>query len=140
MHTQAALARILLSDATDKVCGEQFTLRGHDVDAKPGLSKEELKKIIHEYDGACVPWFGWWIRISIDRLLAPPPQMSAPRPHLTETDPIPLPSWTRAGLVVRSATKVTKDLLAAATNLKVVGRAGTGVDNIDVPAATMQGA
>lgn len=45
----------------------------------------------------------------------------------------------RTGLVVRSATKVTKDLLAAATNLKVVGRAGTGVDNIDVPAATMQG-
>lgn len=40
---------------------------------------------------------------------------------------------------MRSATKVTKDLLAAATNLKVVGRAGTGVDNIDVPAATMQG-
>lgn len=44
-----------------------------------------------------------------------------------------------AGLVVRSATKVTKDLLEAAPNLKVVGRAGTGVDNIDVPAATMKG-
>jgi hypothetical protein len=41
--------------------------------------------------------------------------------------------------VVRSATKVTKDLLAAAKKLKVVGRAGTGVDNIDVTAATMQG-
>jgi D-3-phosphoglycerate dehydrogenase / 2-oxoglutarate reductase len=44
-----------------------------------------------------------------------------------------------AALVVRSATKVTKDLLDAAKNLKVVGRAGTGVDNIDVNAATMAG-
>lgn len=49
---QSALARILLSDATDKVCAEQFIARGHDVDSKPGLSKDELKKIIHEYDGA----------------------------------------------------------------------------------------
>lgn len=54
--------------------------------------------------------------------------------------PSPQPNPQLTGLVVRSATKVTKDLLAAATNLKVVGRAGTGVDNIDVPAATMQGA
>jgi D-3-phosphoglycerate dehydrogenase len=40
------------------------------------------------------------------------------------------------GLAVRSATKVTADLLSRATNLKIVGRAGVGVDNIDVPAAT----
>lgn len=39
-------------------------------------------------------------------------------------------------LIVRSRTKVTKDVLARATNLKVVGRAGVGVDNIDVEAAT----
>ncbi len=43
------------------------------------------------------------------------------------------------GLAVRSATKVTAKVLAAARNLKVVGRAGIGVDNIDVPAATNQG-
>ena len=43
------------------------------------------------------------------------------------------------GLAIRSATKVTKDVLAAATNLKVVGRAGIGVDNVDVPAATQAG-
>ncbi len=43
------------------------------------------------------------------------------------------------GLAVRSATKVTKDVLAAATNLKVVGRAGIGVDNIDVDEATARG-
>jgi D-3-phosphoglycerate dehydrogenase / 2-oxoglutarate reductase len=42
-------------------------------------------------------------------------------------------------LVVRSATKVTAALMAAAPQLKVVARAGTGVDNVDVPAATERG-
>src|SRR5438445_664049 len=39
-------------------------------------------------------------------------------------------------LVVRSETQVTSDVLTAATNLKIVGRAGVGVDNIDTEAAT----
>lgn len=43
------------------------------------------------------------------------------------------------GLVVRSETKVTSEILSAADNLKVIGRAGTGVDNIDVPVATQRG-
>jgi len=43
------------------------------------------------------------------------------------------------GLAVRSATKVTADVIAAAGRLKVVGRAGIGVDNIDIPAATAKG-
>jgi D-3-phosphoglycerate dehydrogenase len=43
------------------------------------------------------------------------------------------------GLAVRSATKVDKDVLAAARKLKVIGRAGIGVDNIDVPSATQAG-
>jgi D-3-phosphoglycerate dehydrogenase len=43
------------------------------------------------------------------------------------------------GLAVRSATKVTTALIAAAGALKVIGRAGIGVDNIDVPAATQRG-
>jgi D-3-phosphoglycerate dehydrogenase len=43
------------------------------------------------------------------------------------------------GLAVRSATKVTAEILAAASRLKVVGRAGIGVDNIDLPAATQRG-
>jgi D-3-phosphoglycerate dehydrogenase len=43
------------------------------------------------------------------------------------------------GLAVRSATKVTADLIARARNLKVIGRAGIGVDNIDLPAATAKG-
>jgi len=42
-------------------------------------------------------------------------------------------------LAVRSATKVTSDLLAAATRLRVIGRAGTGVDNIDLNVATRRG-
>jgi D-3-phosphoglycerate dehydrogenase len=42
-------------------------------------------------------------------------------------------------LLVRSETQVTSDILTAATSLKIVGRAGVGVDNIDVEAATHQG-
>ncbi|MGC8477557.1 MAG: phosphoglycerate dehydrogenase [Acetobacteraceae bacterium] len=43
------------------------------------------------------------------------------------------------GLAIRSATKVTRELLEAAGNLKVVGRAGIGVDNVDVKSATARG-
>jgi len=43
------------------------------------------------------------------------------------------------GLAIRSATKVTKDVIAAAKNLKVIGRAGIGVDNVDIPAASAAG-
>lgn len=43
------------------------------------------------------------------------------------------------GLIIRSATKVTKDVIAAAKNLKVIGRAGSGLDNVDLPAATKRG-
>jgi len=42
-------------------------------------------------------------------------------------------------LVIRSATKVTADVIEAATNLKVIGRAGSGVDNVDKEAATKKG-
>ncbi len=43
------------------------------------------------------------------------------------------------GLAIRSATKVTEKLLNAAKKLKVIGRAGIGVDNVDVPAASRRG-
>ena len=43
------------------------------------------------------------------------------------------------GLAVRSATKVTEKVVAAADRLKVIGRAGIGVDNVDVRAATARG-
>ena len=43
------------------------------------------------------------------------------------------------GLAVRSATKADRDVIAAASQLRVIGRAGIGVDNIDIPAATARG-
>lgn len=47
--------------------------------------------------------------------------------------------WQYDGLAIRSATKVTEKIVAAAANLKVIGRAGIGVDNVDIPAATAKG-
>ncbi|KAG5182669.1 phosphoserine aminotransferase [Tribonema minus] len=91
--TRPALAKILIGDPTDAVCANVFVGRGHEVDKKPGLSKEELLQVIGEYDG----------------------------------------------LVVRSGVQVDKDVIEAGKNLRIVGRAGTGVDNIDVQAATSKG-
>jgi D-3-phosphoglycerate dehydrogenase len=84
---------VLISDELSPAAVAIFKERGVDVDVKPGLSKDELERIIPDYDG----------------------------------------------LAVRSATKVTEKVLAAAGRLKVVGRAGIGVDNIDTKAATARG-
>ncbi len=43
------------------------------------------------------------------------------------------------GLMIRSGTTVTADIIEAATKLRIIGRAGVGVDNVDVPAATKRG-
>ena len=43
------------------------------------------------------------------------------------------------GLMIRSGTQVTAAVIAAASRLKIIGRAGVGVDNVDVPAATQRG-
>ncbi len=85
--------RVLISDELSPAAVQIFKDRGVDVDMKAGISKEEIEKIIHEYDG----------------------------------------------LAVRSATKVTEKLLDKAKRMKVVGRAGIGVDNIDIKAATARG-
>lgn len=83
-----------MSDNLGEIGVEMFKkAEGIDVDVKTGLSPDELKKIINEYDG----------------------------------------------LVIRSATKVTEDILDAGTRLRVVGRAGIGLDNVDIPAATKRG-
>jgi D-3-phosphoglycerate dehydrogenase len=87
------MPKVLISDQMDPNAAEIFRANGIEVDEKPGLTKEELKAIIGQYDG----------------------------------------------LAIRSATKVTADLLEAADNLKVVGRAGIGVDNVDIPAASAKG-
>lgn len=60
-----------------------------------------------------------------------------PFDHCNEALVIPMQNYD--GLVVRSATKVTADIINAADNLKIIGRAGTGVDNVDVDAATRKG-
>src|ERR1700686_4864777 len=82
--------RVLISDKLSLAAVAIFKERGVEVDVKPGLDKEEIAKIIGDYDG----------------------------------------------LAIRSNTKVTAKLLERATKLKVVGRAGIGVDNVDIPAAT----
>lgn len=87
------MAKVLISDKMSPKAAEIFRSRGVEVDEITGMSPEELKACIGEYDG----------------------------------------------LAVRSATKATAEIIAAATNLKVIGRAGIGVDNVDIPAATQAG-
>ncbi len=58
--------------------------------------------------------------------------------RLAESELIPMVGETEA-MVVRSETKITRRLMEAAPKLKVVGRAGVGVDNVDVEAATQRG-
>ena len=85
--------RVLISDQLSPAAIDIFKARGVDVDVKTGLAKDELLKIIGDYDG----------------------------------------------LAIRSATKADKDVIAAATKMKVIGRAGIGVDNVDIPTATAAG-
>ena len=87
------MPKVLISDPMDPNAAAIFRANGVEVDERPGLSKDELKAIIADYDG----------------------------------------------LAIRSATKVTADLLDSAARLKVIGRAGIGVDNVDVSAATARG-
>src|SRR3546814_19289398 len=87
------MPKVLISDQMDPKAAEVFRAHGVEVDEKPGLSKEELKAIIGDYDG----------------------------------------------LVIRSATKVTRELLEASTKLKIVGRAGIGVDKFDIPEDSAKG-
>jgi len=85
--------KVLISDKMDPNAARIFEERGCDVDVKPGMTPEELKAVIGQYDG----------------------------------------------LAIRSATKATAEILEAATNLKVIGRAGIGVDNVDIAAASARG-
>ncbi|MEC7487991.1 MAG: phosphoglycerate dehydrogenase [Pseudomonadota bacterium] len=87
------MPKVLISDNLSLHAVEVFHKRGLETDIMVGLTPDQLKKCIGEYDG----------------------------------------------LAVRSATKVTADVLEAATNLKVVGRAGIGVDNIDIDGASTRG-
>ncbi len=86
--------KVLVSDNLGEVGIRIFQdEEGIEVDVKTGLTPDELKTIIGDYDA----------------------------------------------LAIRSATKVTPDLLQAAAKLKVIGRAGIGLDNVDIPEATKHG-
>ncbi|MAL78094.1 MAG: phosphoglycerate dehydrogenase [Sneathiella sp.] len=87
------MVKVLISDKMSPRAAEIFRERGVEVDEITGMTPEELKACIGDYDG----------------------------------------------LAVRSATKATAEIIAAATNLKVIGRAGIGVDNVDIPSATAAG-
>ena len=84
------MPKVLISDKLSLHAATIFEENGIDVNVKLGLSPDELKATIADYDG----------------------------------------------LAIRLATKVTVDILNATKNLKVVGRAGIGVDNVDIAAAT----
>jgi D-3-phosphoglycerate dehydrogenase / 2-oxoglutarate reductase len=85
--------KVLIADKLSPAAAQIFKDRGIETDVKTGLDRDELIKIVGQYDG----------------------------------------------VAVRSATKITEKVIAAADRLKVIGRAGIGVDNIDVPAATSKG-
>ncbi len=87
------MPKVLIADKMSNAATQVFKTRGVDVDVITGLSKDELIKIIPDYDG----------------------------------------------LAVRSTTRPDAEIIAAAKNLKVIGRAGIGVDNIDISAATDRG-
>jgi len=87
------MPKVLIADKMSVSAAEVFKNRGVDVDVITGLSKDELVKIIPEYDG----------------------------------------------MAVRSSTRPDAEIIAAAKNLKVIGRAGIGVDNIDIKSATDHG-
>jgi len=88
------MKRVLVSDPLSnkglEILGNAKNLK---VDIKPGLSPEELKKIIPEYDA----------------------------------------------IIIRSETKLKGDIIEAGDRLKVIGRAGIGLDNVDLPTATKKG-
>jgi len=87
------MPKVLIADKMSVSAAEVFKARGVDVDVITGLSKDELIKIIPDYDG----------------------------------------------LAVRSSTRPDAEVIAAGKNLKVIGRAGIGVDNIDIKSATDNG-
>ncbi|TVS02084.1 MAG: phosphoglycerate dehydrogenase [Cyanobium sp. PLM2.Bin73] len=86
------MTKVLVSDPIDQA-GIDILSQVATVDVRPGLSAEDLKAIVGDYEG----------------------------------------------LMIRSGTTVTAEIIEAATKLRIIGRAGVGVDNVDVPAATRRG-
>ena len=86
------MTKVLVSDPIDQA-GIDILGQVAQVDQRTGLSADELKSIIGDYDA----------------------------------------------LMIRSGTQVTADVIEVADRLRIIGRAGVGVDNVDVPAATQRG-
>lgn len=86
------MTKVLVSDPIDQA-GIDILSQVATVDVRTGLSAEDLKAIVGDYEG----------------------------------------------LMIRSGTTVTAEIIEAATKLRIIGRAGVGVDNVDVPAATRRG-
>ncbi len=86
------MTKVLVSDPIDQM-GIDILSEVAEVDVRTGLSPEQLKAIIGDYDA----------------------------------------------LMIRSGTQVTAEIIEAAGKLRIIGRAGVGVDNVDVPAATRRG-
>jgi D-3-phosphoglycerate dehydrogenase / 2-oxoglutarate reductase len=87
------MPKVLIADKLSPAAVAIFKMRGVEAEVKTGLSKDELLKIVDQYDG----------------------------------------------IAIRSATKINAEVIRTAKRLKVVGRAGIGVDNVDIPAATAAG-
>ncbi len=87
------MKKIIITDAVDKKCVGILESAGYNVTYQPGMPKDEIKKVIKDFNG----------------------------------------------LIVRSDTKVTSDLIELMDNMEVIGRAGAGVDNIDLEASTRKG-
>src|SRR5690554_884697 len=87
------MKKIIVTDAVDKKCIPILEAGGIEVNYTPGITADELKKIIKDYNG----------------------------------------------IIVRSETQVNSELISLMENMEVIGRAGTGVDNIDVDASTRKG-
>jgi D-3-phosphoglycerate dehydrogenase len=87
------MPKVLIADKLSPAAVAIFKERGVEADVITDLKKDDLIRIVGEYDG----------------------------------------------IAIRSATKITAEIIRAAKKLKVVGRAGIGVDNVDIPAATAAG-
>ena len=86
------MTKVLVSDPIDQA-GIDILAQVAQVDQRVGLSEDDLKAMIGDYDA----------------------------------------------LMIRSGTQVTADVIKAGGRLRIIGRAGVGVDNVDVPTATQQG-
>lgn len=104
------LNKVLISDPVDEAAIQILRARSLQVDLRTGLPKDQLLAIIP------VSFVDSFYTKLLTRFIK-------------EYD----------ALIVRSGTQVTADVIQAGRNLKLIGRAGVGVDNIDLPAATKAG-